>query len=91
VTAPDPQWLYVYDMREPVWLSAARDVVSFVGLIGTAVALNTLMPPSAWLNAFLGLTWFLWLAGKPYLRAKRKTPSEAIAWVREQYPDAVQS
>jgi hypothetical protein len=81
--------LYIFDEREPVWKSAARDAISFGGLVGSAIALNTLMPPSAWLNAALAICWILWLAGKGLKRRMTKTPAEAMAWLRSEYPAAV--
>jgi hypothetical protein len=88
VSAADKPTLFVYDEREPVWLSGARDAISFGGFIATAVALNRLIHPSAWLNAALAIAWILWLAGKGIKRRMTKTPSEARAWLDEQYPES---
>jgi len=72
--------------NEPVLLSWARDAVSFGGLIGTALALNTLMEPSGWLNAVLAISWFLWMAGKSAAHKMTMTPDEARAWLDAEYP-----
>jgi hypothetical protein len=85
-TPAKSETLYIFDEREPVWKSAMRDTISFGWLIGCALALNTLMPPSAWLNASLGIVWILWLVGKGLKRRMTKTPAEAMAWLRAEYP-----
>ena len=60
---------------ESIALSAYRDAVTFGALCGSAWFLNTQMPPSGWLNATLGVAWFLWVLG----RSKRHimTPAQA--------------
>jgi len=73
--------------NEPVLLSWARDVVSFGALIGTALVLNILMDPSGWLNATLGVSWFLWMLGKSQSRINTMTPNEARAWINKTYPE----
>ena len=89
VSAQDkPPLLIVYDEREAVWKSWARDCFSFGWLIAAAFVLNRYMPPSGWLNAALAISWILWLAGKGLKRRMEKTPAEAIAWIREQFPQA---
>lgn len=77
--------LYVMDEREPVYLSWFRDAVSFGGLIATAYALNALIPPSAWLNAALAISWILWLAGKGLKRRMTMTPQAAREWLDAEY------
>ena len=72
--------------NEPVLVSWARDVVSFGGLICTALTLNVLMPPSGWLNAVLAISWFLWLLGKATAQKITMTPDEARAWLDAEYP-----
>jgi hypothetical protein len=81
--------LYVYDERQSVAVSLMRDLISFSVLVGSAVALNTLMPPSGWLNATLGIAWILWLLGRGIQLNKHMTPQQAMDWLREQYPDRV--
>jgi hypothetical protein len=82
-----PETLYVFDEREPVWKSAVKDAISFGWLMGAALVLNTLMPPSGWINAAVAISWILWLAGKGLKLRMTKTPAEAMAWLREQYPE----
>jgi hypothetical protein len=82
-----PETIFIYDERESVWLSWLRDAFSFGCLLGTALALNILMPPSGWLNAAIAICWFLWLVEKGLRRRMRKTPAEAIAWLRETFPE----
>ena len=77
--------IVIIDTRESLLLSWSRDVVSFGGLIGTAYALNTLMPPSGWLNAALAICWILWLAGKGANRKSRMTVAEVRAWLDNQH------
>lgn len=84
---PQKETIYIFDEREPVWKSWARDTVSFGWLICCALALNVLMPPSTWLNACLGFAWVAWLVGRGLKRRMEKTPAEAIAWIRETYPE----
>ena len=75
----DDVTIILIDGREGVLKSWARDAVSFGGLIGTAYALNTLMPPSGWLNCGLALAWLLWMAGKAAAHRMRFTLPDAIA------------
>jgi hypothetical protein len=81
-----PKVLYIMDRREPLWLSTARDTVSFGMLLGTAVAANTLMPPSAWINAAIGISWMLWLLGKGEIRKQQMDANQARTWLDENYP-----
>lgn len=85
MTAPT-KTIVVIDPREHVIASSLRDIVSFGGLIGSAYALNALMPPSGWLNAALAISWILWLASKGARRAMKMTPEEARAWLDDQHP-----
>ena len=78
--------LFIVDRREPVWKSWASDAFTFSGLIGTALALNTLMPPSGWLNAAIAICWILWLLSKSCFRKVEKTPEQARAWLDAEYP-----
>ena len=86
MSEPSEKTLYIYDMRQSVWKSYARDFGSFGGLIATAIALNTYISPSAWLNAALAICWILWLAGLGAVRKVRMTPDEARAWLEREYP-----
>lgn len=72
--------------NEPVHVSWMRDTVSFGGLIGTALALNTLMEPSGWINAGLTISWILWLFGRGAALKMTMTPDEARAWLDAEYP-----
>ena len=72
--------------NEPVLLSWARDAFSFGVLIGTAIALNTLMPPSGWINACLGIVWFAWILGRSSALKQTMTPDEARDWLDAEYP-----
>lgn len=80
------QSLYIVKASEPVLVSWARDAVSFGGLVGSAVALNTLMPPSGWINFALAIAWLLWMVGRGIKLRIQKTPDEARAWLDENYP-----
>lgn len=75
------KFIVIVDARESVVRSWLRDGVSFGGLIASAYAINALIPPSGWLNAALGLTWIMWLAGKGASRKHKMTPDEAYAWL----------
>lgn len=72
--------------KEPLWLSVARDAVSFGGLCGTAYFLNVVVPPSGWLNAALAACWLLWLMGKHM--TEKITPAEARVWLDKNHPVA---
>lgn len=72
--------------NEPVLVSWARDIVSFGSLIGTAVAMNTLIEPSGWLNATIGITWMLWMLGRGQIHKVTMTPEEARNWLDREYP-----
>lgn len=80
--------IYLYDQRQSPWVSTFNDLVSFGSLVATAIALNTLMPPSGWINAAVSICWILWLIGKAQIRQKRLDPASAIAWIRSEFPDA---
>ncbi len=71
--------IVIIDGRESVVASWARDAVTFGGLVGTAYALNVLMPPSGWLNAALAVCWMLWMFGKAAnsVSKLRLTPEQA--------------
>lgn len=73
--------------NEPLLISWARGAVTFGGLIGTALALNLLMPPSGWLNFALSVVWILWLIGRSARHKSEMTPSAARAWLNANYPD----
>lgn len=75
----------VVDGREGVITSWARDTFSFGGLVGSAIALNVLMPPSGWINAALAIAWILWMAGKGASRRMRMTPDEARKWLDDNH------
>lgn len=75
------------ERNEPVILSWARDCLTFGALIGTALALNTMMEPSGWLNACLGIAWMLWLIGRGEVRKHTMSPAEARNWLDKNYPD----
>lgn len=81
--ATKPKMVILIDNRESVALSWARDAVSFGGLFACAYGLNVLMPPSGWLNAALGISWILWLAGKATSRSKQMTFDEIREWVAD--------
>ena len=78
--------LFVVSGEESFVLSAARDTFTFGALLGTSIALNTLMEPSGWLNATLGISWFIWVLGRSARHRMTKTPDEARAWLDERYP-----
>lgn len=70
-----PVIIKLIDARETVLQSATKDAISFGGLIGTAWFLNTQIEPSGWLNAALGISWILWMAGKGTIT--KHTPQSA--------------
>lgn len=78
--------IIVYDARESVVQSISRDLMTFGGLVGSAIVLNTEMPPSGWINAALAICWILWMFGRATARKMRKTPAEARAWLDQEYP-----
>lgn len=80
------EMVVIIDERESVVASAAKDVLSFGGLIATAWVLNTQMPPSGWLNAALAISWMLWLAGKGATRTKKMTIEQARAHLDDLTP-----
>jgi hypothetical protein len=90
VSGPAKPVLYVHDDRQSVAVCVMRDAISFGFLVGSAVALNRLMPPSAWINAALAIAWMLWLAGRSFQLNKQMTPAQAVEWLRAEFPEQVQ-
>lgn len=78
--------IVLIDARESLILSAGRDIVSFGMLIGTALALNTLMPPSGWINAAIAFVWIIWLIGRGERRRLGMTHEQLRAWLDSQAP-----
>ena len=83
------QTLHVFDDKRSILRSVASDALTFGGLVATALALNTLMSPSAILNTGLAVAWILWLMGRGIRLRKTMTPKEAMAWLKQEYPDSL--
>lgn len=86
-----PETIIVVDGVERPLTSLFRNANSFGSLMLTAWFLNTVIPPSGWLNAALGIVWVLWLLGKSAGLRMKMTPEQARAWLDERYPRAAGS
>lgn len=87
--ADKPETLFIYDTRENVAMSWLRDGFSFGCLCFAAWFVNTQMPPSGWINMMVAFVWIIWMIGKGAKRKMLKSPTEARAWLDENFPESV--
>jgi hypothetical protein len=74
-------------VRERVWESWAKDVISAACLIAMMWFNANYCGGSAWIYAVIAVVWFLWLLGKASKNLVKLTPAEARAWLDKHFPE----